>query len=167
MGRGIETHNGYVQMSAGGINYIPSADPLYYGSVKTVKVGAHAYVITKGSLKPIFIWQSDEDVNDSDYVQMDTEDGVRTAVLMKGTGLIAFNNMTTGNGKGVFAFTGAAAGLFSVEIPAALRLSGNGSAIGIIADDNTMKGIIMKYISATKKLTFVNEAGEKNELTLA
>jgi len=165
---GIEVHNGLVQLTPGGINYIPSSDPLYYGSMKTVKVGSATYVITKGSKNPTFIWQSDEDMNDSDYMQFDTEDGLRSVIRGKGTQWTGFCNLiASGNGKGLFVITGANLGVLASGIPANLAQAGDGSGVVVVASDNINKAVVMYYVAATKKLTFRNSDNEVNELVLA
>jgi len=169
MARGVETHNGYVVMSGvGRKQYLPSTDPLYYGSMYASKVGSATFVITKGSKNPTFIWQSDEDANDSDYMQFDTEDGLRSVIRARGTQWTGFCNLiAAGNGKGLFVITGADLGVLASGIPANLAMAGSGSGVVILASDNINKAVVMYYVSATKKLTFKNEAGEVNELVLA
>jgi len=152
----------------GRIQYLPTTDPLYYGSMKASKVGSATYVITKGSKNPTFIWQSDEDVDDSDYMQFDTEDGLRSVIRGRGTQWTGFCNlMTSGNGKGLFVVTGANLGVLASGIPANLAQAGDGSGVAIIASDNINKAVVMYYVAATKKLTFRNSDNEVNELTLA
>jgi len=168
MARGIETHNGYVvQNGVDRITIFPSTDPAYYGRMHASKVGSSTYLVTKG-VNPTFIWQAQEDVNDSDYMQMRTEDGIRSVFRAKGTQWTGFCNLGAGVDKGMFVITGANLGVLASGIPANLQnRCGDGSGVVIVASDNINKAVVMYYVAATKKLTFRNSDNEVNELTLA
>lgn len=149
-----------------GANYIQSADPAYWAEIHASKVGSVTYVVSRG-VNPCFIWQAVADVDDSDYMQMRTEDGIRSVFRAKGTQWTGFCNLGVGAGAGLFVITGANLGVLASGIPANLQQGGLGSGVVILANDNVNKAVVMYYVSATKKLTFKNEAGEVNELVLA
>jgi len=145
---------------------IVTTDALYYGTIHASKVGSVTYVVHKG-VNPCFIWQAVEDVNDSDYIQMRTEDGIRSVFRAKGTQWTGFCNLGTGAGAGLFVVTGADLGVLASGIPANLQHGGSGSGVVILANDNINKAVVMYYVASTKKLTFRNSDNEVNELTLA
>lgn len=162
---GIQTHNGYVIMPTG-YNYFPTTTDGYYGEMYTTKVSSSVYFITKAKY-PVFIWQDTDDSDDTDYIQLAPQDGTRAQIRAKGTYGIVFSNMSSGDDKGIFMFTGTKLGVLGNGVPTSCRLSGDGSGIVLLADDNENKCVVMKYISATKNITFVNEAGETATVTLS
>jgi len=145
---------------------LPTTDLAYYAHIHSSKVGSVTYVIHQG-VNPCFIFQAIEDANDSDYIQMRTEDGIRSVFRAKGTQWTGFCNLGTGAGAGLFVVTGADLGALASGIPANLQKGGVGSGVVIVANDNINKPVVMYYVAATKKLTFMNIDGEKSELTLA
>jgi len=168
LARGVETHNGYVVID--GVDRkvnLPTTDLAYYAHIHASKVGSVTYVIHQG-VNPCFIFQAIEDANDSDYIQMRTEDGIRSVFRAKGTQWTGFCNLSAGIDKGLFVVTGANLGVLASGIPANLQnVGGVGSGVVIIANDNINKAVAMYYVAATKKLTFKNSDGEVNELVLA